>query len=125
VAQEAAARIERPGIGTAIPRRRYRVGNFSFVILGDIESRDGRDYRWILAAVVDGESEPGMYITAERLPARERDEGQYGVRLILPGGSQVLDRSDAYRDLEAFAHAAVDLARTVLNLGDEEVRRLQ
>lgn len=119
-----AAQIERPGIGTAIPRRRYKVGGFTFVVLGDIESRDGREYRWILAAVVDGQSQPGMYITAERLPAAERARGAYGLRLILPGGSEVLDRSDAYRDLEAFTAAALNLARTVLNLGDEEPRRL-
>ncbi len=119
-----AALIERPGIGTAIPKRRYRVGHFSFVVLGEIESKDGRDYRWILAAVLDGQSEPGMYITAERLPPEARGQGAYGIRLILPGGSQLLDRSDAYGDVEAFAHAAVELARTVLNLGDEEVRQL-
>lgn len=118
------AQIERPGIGTALPKRRYRVGGFTFVILGEIESRDGRDYRWILAAVVDGEPEPGMYITAERAAVGEDAAGLYALRLILPGGSQVLDRSDAYRDLDAFAAAAVELARTVLNLGDEEVRRL-
>jgi hypothetical protein len=119
-----APRIERPGIATAIPKRRYKVGGFTFVILGEIDSTDGRDYRWILAAVVEGRSEPGMYITAERLPQEAGGAGRYGVRLILPGGSRVLDRSDAYQDLDAFAGAAVDLARTVLNLGDEEVRRL-
>jgi len=58
--------MNKPGIMTAMPRRRYRYGEFTVVVLGDIESSDGIDYRYIMAVVKGADPEPGLYLTAKR-----------------------------------------------------------
>ena len=47
--------MEAPKIQTAIPQRRYQLGEYSGVVLGEIESSDGVKYRYILALVREGE----------------------------------------------------------------------
>ena len=55
-------------IQTAIPKRRYRIGEFTAVVLGEVESEDRADYRYIMA-VVDDSSIP----VAKIVPARSAD----------------------------------------------------
>jgi hypothetical protein len=43
--------MQAPKITTAIPQRRYRLADFSAVVLGEIESPDPARYRYILALV--------------------------------------------------------------------------
>ena len=57
-----------PKIQRAIPQRRYQYGEYAVTVLGDIESGDGRDYRFIAAFVREGESQPRLFVASERLP---------------------------------------------------------
>jgi hypothetical protein len=108
--------IEKPGIATAIPRRRYRIGEFTLTVLGEIESTDGRSYRYI-AAVINGQNpEPGMYITAEQGTA---GQGVYDMRIILPDGADVIDQSERWSELDAFVEEVIRIVSRVLQLGDE------
>ena len=50
--------MSKPGIVTAIPKRRYTLGEFSLVVLGEIESNDNRDYGYIMAVVRGTDPEP-------------------------------------------------------------------
>jgi hypothetical protein len=99
--------MSKPGIVTAIPRRRYRLGEFSLVVLGEIESNDDRDYRYIMAE-------------SNRAAARSG----YDMRLVMRDGEDVIGSSADWRDLDAFTDEAIRIVSQVLNLGDEEPYRV-
>ena len=114
----------KPRIQTALPRRRYRLGEFSVTILGDVESADSRSYRYVLAVVREGEPEPGMYLTCEPNPPGSGVEGAFAMRLILQDGAQYVSGSDEWRDLEAFSQDGLRITQRVLGLTDEQAYRL-
>lgn len=109
----------KPGILRAVPQRRYKYGEFSVVVLGEIESRDAIDYRYILAVVRDGDPEPGIYLTCEK-----GGTGALQIRLVMRDGAEVIAEDSAYADLDTFTAAGLDVLGQLLNLGDEEPYRL-
>jgi len=115
---------QRPIIQTAIPQRRYQVGEFSASLLGEIESRDKRNYRYILAFVQMGHTEPILYVCAEQSPADKAEEGRYRLRLISEAMSEVLDTADCWGDLDAFSEQGLKLGAQALGLQREQVVRL-
>jgi hypothetical protein len=114
--------MNKPGIVTAIPKRRYKLGEFSLAILGEIESSDDRDYRYIAAVVQGADPEPGIYITAER--NREAGGENCDMRLIMRDGEDVIGSSAAWHDVDAFTDAVIDIVSRILNLSDEEPYRV-
>lgn len=114
-------RMKAPGIRTAIPQRRYKLGDFSVVVLGDIESDDGVDYRYVFAAVRDGETEPRFYVLSVRRPD---SSGDFALRVLGERLDRELDVSGRWRDIDLFCDQAVALAQQVLELGDEQAWRL-
>jgi hypothetical protein len=112
----------RPGIGTAIPRRRYKFGEFTLIVLGDIESKDGLDYQYIMAVIRGEDPEPGIYITAER--GSRAGQREFSMRFIMRDGSEVIGSSSQWGDLDAFVDEATGIVSRVLNLGDETPYRL-
>lgn len=114
--------MHKPGIVTAIPRRRYTYGEFSVIVLGDVESNDGVDYRYIAAVVQGQDPEPGMYITAEQGGGSQAADLE--MRLVMRDGAQTIGNSEEWRDLDAFADEALRVISRVLNLGDETPYRL-
>jgi hypothetical protein len=113
--------MKAPGIRTAIPQRRYKLGDFSIVVLGDIESDDGVDYRYVLATVQDGAQEPQFYVLSIRSPGAT---GDFALRVLSPELDRELDVSGRWRDLDVFCDQAIALAQQVLSLGDEQPHRL-
>lgn len=113
--------MKAPGIRTAIPQRRYKLGDFSAVVLGDIESDDGVDYRYVFALVRDGERAPGFYVLSSRAAARS---GDFVLRVLSESMDRELDVSGRWRDLDLFCDQAIALARQALGLGDEQPWRL-
>ncbi|MBI3570080.1 MAG: hypothetical protein HY082_03110 [Gammaproteobacteria bacterium] len=111
--------MEAPKIQTAIPQRRYRFGEYSGVVLGDIESSDAVKYRYILALVREGENQPAFYVTAEKNPRRRAQEGSHRLRVITHGLDEEIGCSDAWTDLDAFCTEAFNVAAKVLGLPDE------
>lgn len=116
--------MNKPGIVTAIPKRRYKFGEFSVVILGEIESNDGVDYHLVMAVVRGNDPDPGIYITAERIREASTGSGDYTMRIVMSDGSEVLGTSNEWKDLEVFASAALDIVGRVLQLTDEVPYRL-
>jgi len=115
--------MDKPGINTAIPKRRYRLGEFSLVVLGEIDSADGIDYGYILAAVREGEAEPGLYITAQSDP-QQPTQNSLSMRVIMRDGSEVIGMSNRWGDLELFTSDALDIVIKILDLADEQPFRL-
>lgn len=115
---------DKPLIKTAIPKHRYQVGDFSASLLGEIESGDHRQFRYILAFVPLGQREPSLYICVEPSPQAEADRGRYRLRAINEAMSEVLDNDDRWGDLDVFAEQAVRLGAQILGLQREQVMRL-
>ena len=113
-----------PNIETAIPKRRFQIGDFSAVILGEVTSRDQRTYEYILALVPDGETEPVLYITAEKVVADAAPEKVTVVRVIADGGERILGPDQRWCDLDLFGEDALAMVQKVMGLGEEEPRRL-
>jgi len=116
--------MAKPDIQTAIPKRRYQIGEFAATILGEVESSDDAEYRYIMALVEDGTSEPSLYVTAEFNPPQQRDEGRYRVRVILGDQSKEMGDADEWGDIEAFSLYALGIAAKLYGLMDEEPARL-
>jgi len=112
----------RPGIATAIPKRRYKFGEFTLIVLGDIESKDGVDYQYIMAVIRGEDPQPGIYITAER--GGGEGPRDFGMRFIMQDGSELLGSSARWGDLDAFVEEATGIVTRVLSLGDETPWRL-
>jgi hypothetical protein len=112
---------DRPAIKTAIPKHRYQISDYSATVLGDIEASDDRRYRWILALVPMGDSQPSLYVCCEF--GRGAD-GRYDIRVINDAMSEVVDSADHWGDLEAFSEMAVDLATQLLGLKNEQPIKL-
>ncbi len=113
-----------PIIHTALPRRRYQYGEFSLVMLGDIESGDGVPYHFLMGIIPDGKSQPELFISAEKVGRREEAEGAYRMRLIAEKVSQTLGHADHWGEEEDFARDALNLAAELLQLPDEEPMRM-
>lgn len=107
-----------PRIATAIPKHRYQLGEFSVTILGDIESSDGVNYRYVAGVTREGESRPVLYVSAEK-PAEKMAEGALAMRVSMGEDSQLLGASDRWSDLETFSRDALKIVSKFLGLDDE------
>lgn len=113
-----------PSIRTAIPKRRYQLSDFSVTLLGEIDSNDPVTYHYLLAFVPMGESQPSCYVSAEKVPPKDRADGAYRLRVINSAMSEVMDQSDAWGDIDTFAEQGIQLAQQVLGLTGHEAMRL-
>lgn len=120
VAQPRANNMNIPRINTAIPKRRYQLGDFAITVLGEVESGDGNDYRYLFAMVQDGKSEPCLYVAALQVPGSE----ELTLRLIAPNMERDLNTSAAWRDLDHFCEQGISVAQQILGLKDEHPHRL-
>jgi hypothetical protein len=110
--------MNKPGIRTAIPKRRYRYGDFTVVVLGDIESSDGIDYQYIMAVVKGVDTEPGLYVTAEKSGGTGQ-KSDYTMRILMRDGAEVIATSPAWGELKAFVQEGLEIVGDVLDLSDE------
>jgi hypothetical protein len=107
-----------PRIQTAIPKRRYQLGPCQAVLLGEVESPDPVDYRFILAVLRPGENQPGLFVTAEANPRRARHEGSHRLRIVSEQLDEELGSSNDYANVDGFAAAALAAAAERLGLRD-------
>lgn len=111
--------MNKPGIVTAIPRSRYKFGEFTVTVLGNIESNDGIEYHHIMAVVRGNDPEPGLYITAEQAVPGVTEGGDLAMRIIMRDGDGIIGSSNAWRDRDVFVDEALTLVSKILNLSDE------
>jgi hypothetical protein len=112
---------DRPVIKTAIPKRRYQIGDFGATLLGEIESGDTRSYRYILAFVQSGQTQPSLYVCAEQSSMPGTGPGTFGLRIVNEVMSEVVDTSAVWGDLDRFAEQGLKLAMQALVLQREQV----
>lgn len=112
--------MDAPKIQTAIPRRRYQIGEYQAVLLGEVESGDGRRYDYILALVRDGERQPQCFVTAERMPPKRRVDGSHLLRLVTAAFTEELGQADEWGDIDRFADEALRLAARTLAIDEAQ-----
>ncbi|MDZ7754265.1 MAG: hypothetical protein U5S82_22155 [Gammaproteobacteria bacterium] len=115
--------MERPQINTALPERRYHIGTFQAVILGDIESPDENSYFFILALVPEGVEDPVLYVISEEV-VTEDDMKATVITVRSEDGEKVLGPNPEWRDIEGFARDALAIVQRVMRLTDEAPNRL-
>jgi hypothetical protein len=115
--------MQAPVIRSAVPKRRYQLGDFGIVVLGEIDSGDGVDYRHVLALIRDGEDRPFFYVTAERGTGSAQ---RAGVRLhvIAENGEKDLGADEAWSDLERFIDAGIGIVIRAFGIEDEPLVEL-
>jgi hypothetical protein len=115
---------DRPVIKTAIPKRRYQIGDFGVSLLGEIEGGGTRRYRFILAFVPMGQSQPSFYVCSEETPPERVGDGRYALRVVNEVMSEVVDLGDQWGDLDRFADQGLKLGLQALGLQQEQIARL-
>ncbi|HID46076.1 MAG TPA: hypothetical protein EYP34_10015 [Chromatiaceae bacterium] len=116
--------MTKPHIKTAVPKRRYEIDNFSVLLLGDIESTDPVNYKYIMAFVDVSETEPMMYIISEENPPNQREHGRYRVRVLYGHDERDMGSDEFPGDLDQFTEYGMQLASRLLQLTEEEPIRL-
>jgi len=111
-----------PQIGTAIPKRRYQIGEFIAVVLGDVESKDSEEYRFVMALVPEGRQQPIFYVSSVR--NRSAEDGSHRLRAASDQLTRDMGASDNWNNLDAFCDEALQVARQALGLMDEQPIRL-
>lgn len=115
--------MRKPNICRAIPKQRYKLGDYTIVVLEDIESEDDIEYEYLLAAIRDGRPEPEVYITCEKSrTATATDDHAVRVfadRLGDQASGQIIDRSGRWANQDAFVSYALTGFQQMLQLQDE------
>lgn len=109
----------KPDIKSAIPKQRYRLGEYLITVLHEIESTDSVGYRYIAAVMLENDPEPGIFLTVEANPDSDKETDNYLVRLKMRDGQQVLDTNSRYANLDDFVDYALKIIAKLLNLEDE------
>jgi len=109
-----------PQIKTAIPKRRYQLGEFYITVLADIVSEDPVEYRYIMAVVTNDNPTPGLFLAVER----DSEGTPWRLRLAMPDGEQSLGSDAPWGDLEYLCREGLSILTNLLDLQDEEPHRL-
>ena len=117
--------MQKPSISTAIPKQRYKFGAYTIVVLEEIASEDVIEYVYLLAAIKDGHNEPEVFITCEKAPVPEMDNGSHIVRvfaerLSIEESGKIIDQSDSWSNKTAFISYALSGFQQMLQLQDEQ-----
>jgi hypothetical protein len=108
-----------PRIKTAIPQRRYKYGDYSVTVLGEVESGDGHDYRFVAAFVKEGETLPQLFVVSEKLPSEQSATAGYALRVITKAMDEVMDVDNRWRNLDDYVEQALQLGAQMLGLEQE------
>jgi len=115
--------MPKPHIITALPLQRHQIGSFVATVLGDIQSDDPVQYRYIMAIVEEGKDKPSLYVMSER-NSESAEEGQYRLRVVMGGQEKLLNPSDEWGDVDKFSLAGMGIIAKLMRLEDEQPVRL-
>ena len=107
-----------PKIQTAIPVRRYKYGEYTATLLADISSKDGVNYRFLMALVKDGGTNPEVYITHEQTVEGSTD--RYRTRVLTADNEHIIDQQVQALKQAAFCDFALNGIQQMFGLSDEQ-----
>ncbi len=100
-----------PTISSAIPQRRYQFGDFTLVVLSDIESTDSAHYHYLMGIIAQGKQQPELFISLENQPNSAPQ-----IQLRAEHNSQCLPGGGPWKNLDSFIEDALRIAAKLLNL---------
>ncbi|OOZ38433.1 hypothetical protein BOW53_15570 [Solemya pervernicosa gill symbiont] len=112
--------MQAPNISTAIPQRRFQLGDYSAVVLGNIESNDPMPYRFILALVPEGAKKPVLYVISQKARRADAASGSHQLRIVSENLDESISVSDLWGDLDGFTTEAMLVTRKAMGLMDEQ-----
>ncbi len=113
-----------PKITTAIPKKRFQVGEYNVTVLGEVESPDFPAYFFIMAFVQDGKKDPVLYVCADKTPPNKRHEGLARLRVVNSAMSEIMDINDRWKDLQQFSDEALQIGMQILGIQSETIAPL-
>lgn len=116
--------MSEPHIKTAIPLQRHQIGSFVATVLGEIESDDPIEYRFIMAIVEEGKQKPELYVTSEVNKDSSSSDDKYRLRVLMGEQEKLLNPSEEWGDLEKFSLAGLGIIAKLMKLHDEQPIRL-
>lgn len=106
-----------PTIQSAIPKRRYKYGEFVITLLSDIESQDTNSYLYIAAVLREGSSQPEVYITCESVTSDGKKS--YIVKVNTKDNEHIINQDTQWRHEEKFCTYALQGIQQMFELNDE------
>ena len=91
------------------PKKRYQIGEFTAVVLGDIETDSNRKYTYIMAVVKEGAKNPALYVTLE----------SNNLTVIGENMNENLGTDTKWRNQNIFIASAMNVVIEILGLKDE------
>lgn len=107
-----------PKIQTAIPLRRYKYGEYTATLLGEINSSDGVNYCFLMALVKDGGTNPEVYITHEETAAGSA--ARYRTQVLTADAEHTIDQQPQALNQAAFCDFALNGIQQMFGLSDEQ-----
>lgn len=104
----------RPQIKTAVPKRRFKYGEFTAILLDEIETDDEVTYHHIMAVVKDGSRTPDVYIIDQTSPQQAHQ-----ILVVSASGRYPVMSSEQPPTLEAFCQIALEGMSQMFELSDE------
>ena len=104
----------RPQIKTAVPKRRFKYGEFTAILLEEIETDDPVNYHHIMAVVKDGSRTPDVYIIHQTSA-----QPKHQILVVSAGGRHPVMSSEQTLTTEAFCQIALEGMSQMFELSDE------
>ncbi len=106
-----------PTIQSAIPKRRYKFGEYVVTLLADIECLDGNDYLYIAAVLRDGSIQPEVYITCELIMVDNNHD--YLVKVLSKDSEHIISQDSQWKHEQKFSDYALQGIQQMFELTDE------
>ena len=106
-----------PTIQSAIPKRRYKFGEFIITILSDIETQNAESYLYVAAVLRDGSTQPEVYITCE--PSTSENKNSYLVKVLSKDGEHIISEDKQWKQEQKFCEYALEGIQQMFELTDE------
>jgi hypothetical protein len=106
-----------PVIESAEPRRRFPLGKYTAVLLDNIKSAGGVQYRYILVVFNDESEKPCFFVASEVNTMVEAFGGGSHFLGVFPGnGHENHGDSDDWADLKKFTERALEIVKERLKI---------
>ena len=103
-----------PHIQSALPKKRYKYGEFIVTLLTDVVSHDNVQYMYLVAVLSEGENNPQVYITYE-----QTTQNSYQTRVVSAQDEHIIASQQARMTESAFCEFALADIEQMFGLSDE------
>lgn len=103
-----------PRIQSAIPKQRFKYGEFIVTLLTDVVSQDTVHYLYLVAVLSEGKTDPQVYISYE-----QTDRNSFQTRVISQQDEHIINTQSEPMNESAFCDLALSGIEQMFGLTDE------